>query len=170
MKSEEIFREALEYEKKIRDLYLSAVKKIDDKRGKDLFKALADDEQSHVDFLEYSLDKLKNKDDVDISRLESNIPTVGKLDRNIEQMKDRIPENMLGDVKRVLNSALELEIETSRFYKESYDKAEEGLIKEILKKFHEIEERHVEVVRVELDFSSNNGHWFNFMEIDLEHG
>lgn len=170
MRSEEIFTEALEYEKKIRDLYLSAVEKIDDKRGKDLFKALADDEQSHVDFLEYSLDKLKNKDDVDISRLESNIPSVEKLDRSIEKMKDKIPQHMLGDVKRVLNSALNLEIETSRFYKDSYDKAEEGLIKEILKKFHEIEERHVEVVRVELDFSSNNGHWFNFMEIDLEHG
>ena len=170
MKSEEIFTQALEYEKKIRDLYLAAVEKIDDKRGKDLFKALADDEQSHVDFLEYSLDKLKNKDDVDISRLGSKIPSVGKLDRNIEKMKDRIPQHMLGDVKRVLNSALQLEIETSRFYKDSYDKAEEGLIKEILKKFHEIEERHVEVVRVELDFSSNNGHWFNFMEIDLEHG
>lgn len=28
----------------------------DDPRGKDLFKALAADEQSHVEFLEYSLD------------------------------------------------------------------------------------------------------------------
>ncbi|MFO7753030.1 MAG: ferritin family protein [Desulfobacteraceae bacterium] len=170
MKSEEIFTQALEYEKKIRDLYLSAVEKIDDKRGKDLFKALADDEQSHVDFLEYSLDKLKNKDDVDITRLESKIPSVERLDENIQQMKDKIPRHMLGDVKRVLNSALNMETETSRFYRESYEKAEEGLIKEILKKFHEIEQRHVEVVRVELDFCSNNGHWFNFMEIDMEHG
>jgi len=170
MKTEEIFTEALEYEKKIRDLYLSAVQKIDDKRGKDLFKALADDEQSHVDFLEYSLDKLKNKDEVDAGLLESKIPSVKNLNQNIERMKEKIPRHMLGDVKRVLNSALNLETETSRFYRESCEKAEEGPIKEILKKFHEIEERHVEVVRVELDFSSNNGYWFNFMEIDLEHG
>jgi len=36
--------------KKIRDLYVSAQEIIDDERGKKIFSALADDEQSHVDF------------------------------------------------------------------------------------------------------------------------
>lgn len=49
--------------KKIRDLYRSAVETIDDPRGKDLFQALADDEQNHVAFLEHGLTLLKeNKD------------------------------------------------------------------------------------------------------------
>ena len=52
MNSEEIFISALAYEKKIRDLYVSADKIVDDERGKKIFKALADDEQAHVDFLE----------------------------------------------------------------------------------------------------------------------
>jgi hypothetical protein len=26
----------------------------------------------------------------------------------------------------------------------------------------------VEVVQIELDFASNNGYWFNFMETDME--
>ena len=42
----------------------------------------------------------------------------------IEKMKAEIPQRMLGDIKRVLNSALKLEIETSSFYKEALEKSD----------------------------------------------
>ena len=42
MTSQEIFTTALQYETKIRDLYLSADSIIDDERGKAIFRALAD--------------------------------------------------------------------------------------------------------------------------------
>lgn len=61
MNSHEIFATALQYEEKIRDVYLSAVGIVDDERGKTIFQALADDEQSHIDFLHYSLEQLKTK-------------------------------------------------------------------------------------------------------------
>ncbi|WP_457553255.1 ferritin-like domain-containing protein [Desulfobacula sp.] len=169
MNSEEIFKSALFFEKKIRDLYFSADKIIDDERGKKIFSALADDEQSHVDFLEYSIDILKAQGQIDISKLESAIPTKELFDDKIEKMRKKIPEKILGDVKRVLNSALKLEIETSEFYKDACEKTE-GPIKEIFQKFVEIERRHEDVVQIELDHASNNGCWFNFMEIDMEHG
>jgi rubrerythrin len=82
-------------------------------------------------------------------------------------MKAKIPERMLGDIKTVLNSALKLEKETSAFYRDSRDKTE-GAIREVLNKFFEIEERHVDVVQIEIDHAMNNGMWFNFMEMDLE--
>ncbi len=165
MNSQDIFKHALTYERKIRDLYLSAVETIDDDRGKSIFKALADDEQSHVDFLEHGLELLAQAKEIDMETLKSTIPAV--VDDGVGQMKDRIPEQMLGDVKRVLNAALGLEIETSRFYKKACENSQ-GPVREMLEKFYEIEQRHVEVVQVQLDHATGSGYWFNFMEKDME--
>ncbi|OEU82724.1 MAG: rubrerythrin [Desulfobulbaceae bacterium C00003063] len=167
MDSTEIFITALKYEEKIRDLYLSAVDIVDDERGKTLFKALADDEQLHIDFLNYSLDTLKADGIIEVARLETPIPSQEQIRSQVETMKAKIPEKMLGDVKRVLNSALQMEIETSAYYQDASEKTE-GKIKEILEKFVEIEDRHVEVVQIELDYASKSGHWFNFMEVSME--
>ncbi len=167
MDSAEIFITALQYEERIRDLYLSGVNIVDDERGKALFKGLANDEQSHVDFLKYSLDTLKSEGRIEVDKLTTSIPSQENILSNIETMKAKIPEKMLGDVKRVLNSALQMEIETSAYYLDASKKSE-GDIKEILERFVEIEDRHIEVVQVELDYASKSGHWFNFMEISME--
>ncbi len=165
MNSQDIFKSALTYEKKIRDLYLSAVDIIDDDRGKDLFKALANDEQSHVDFLEYSLERLSSAREIDIEKLVFRLPST--INDDVSRMEKKIPEHMLGDIKRALNAALSLEVETSQFYKKAWDNST-GQVKEILKKFYEIEQSHVELVQIQLDYASGNGYWFNFMEIDME--
>lgn len=167
MNSQEIFAAALQYEEKIRDLYRSADKIIDDERGRAIFRALADDEQSHVDFLHYSLEQLKTKGAIDINRLMTSIPTVKQLESKIEKLKAEIPQQMLGDIKSVLAGALKLEKETSAFYRDACQKTE-GEIHAIFEKFLEIEERHVDVVQIELDHAQHNGMWFNFMEVDLE--
>ncbi|MBU0971453.1 MAG: rubrerythrin [Proteobacteria bacterium] len=165
MNSQDIFKSALTYEKKILALYLSAVDTIDDDRGKALFRALADDEKSHVDFLEYSLDILASDKAIDLERLGSVLPSA--LDDDIRGMKEKIPGQMLGDIKRVLNAALALEVETSQFYQKAFEDSS-GPIKAVLKKFHEIEQRHVDLVQIQLDYATGNGYWFNFMETDME--
>lgn len=167
MSSEQIFIDALEYENRIRDMYFAAVDKVDDQRGKDLFKALGEDEQSHVDFLEYSLRTLKAGDTIDIARLQTAIPAKDRIASHVSSMTDRIPEQMLGNIKRLLNSALAIEVETSDFYRQAVVRTS-GKIQAIFKKFLEIEERHVEAVQLELDHASKSGFWFNFMEVDLE--
>lgn len=167
MDSIAIFKTALDYEEKIRDLYISAASMVDDERGKSIFRALADDEQGHIDFLNYSIGQLQAKDTIDATRLQTAIPERDLINANIERMKAEIPERMLGDIKTVLNSALKLEKETSSFYSEAREKAE-GPIRDILNKFYEIEERHADLVQIELDHAMHNGMWFNFMEIDLE--
>ncbi len=167
MDSIEIFTTALKYEEKIRDLYHSAATTVDDERGKSIFRALADDEQSHVDFLHYSLEQLRANDTIDAARLQTAIPARRLIESNIEKMKAEIPEQMLGNIKTVLNSALKLEKETSAFYRDARDKTE-GAIRDILNKFFKIEERHVDVVQIEIDHAMHNGMWFNFMEVDLE--
>lgn len=167
MDSVEIFTTALQYEEKIRDLYRTAEGIVDDDRGKAIFQALAKDEQGHVDFLQYSLDQLQKKGVIDLARLTTSIPAQAEIESNLEKMKAKIPERMLGDIKTVLGSALKLEKETSAFYREARDRSE-GDIRAILDKFVEIEDRHVDVVQIELDHAMHNGMWFNFMEVDLE--
>jgi rubrerythrin len=167
MDSSAIFTTALQYEEKIRDLYYDAANSIDDERGKIIFKSLGDDEQSHVDFLNYSLKQLQANLAIDTAQLQTTIPALGLINDNIEKLKAEIPKQMLGDIKTVLNNALKLEKETSNFYRDARDKTE-GPIRDILNKFLEIEERHVDVVQIEIDHAMNNGMWFNFMEINLE--
>lgn len=169
MDSITIFKKALEYEKKIRDLYSSAVDIIDDERGKGIFKTLADEEQSHVDFLEHSIETLKKKGSISVQAFKTAIPDTDDLLKNIETMKVSIPEHMLGDVKRVLSSALKLEVETTEYYEKAFASAE-GDIKEILGKFIIIEQRHTDVVQFELDYASHNGFWLDFPEVSMEIG
>ncbi|MGW8194740.1 MAG: ferritin-like domain-containing protein [Desulforhopalus sp.] len=167
MNNEELFITALSFEEKVRDFYQSAADTIDDDRGKTIFRALADDEQSHMDFLHYSLKQLEAKGTIDINRLSTSIPTVEMIKGQLERLKVKIPSRMLGNLKTVWASALKLENETSAFYRDAYEKTD-GANKEIFKKFLEIEERHADVAQIELDHAMNNGVWFNFMEVDLE--
>lgn len=167
MDSTAIFLEALKVEEKIRDLYRSADAIVDDDRGKAIFRALADDEQSHIDFLNYSLQQLEKDSTIDAARLTSPIPVRAQIEAKIETMKTKIPERMLGDIKTVLNSALQLEKETSAFYEDACKKTT-GEIKAIFELFLEIEHRHEDVVQIELDHASGSGMWFDFMEISME--
>ncbi len=169
MESEKVLATALEFEKKIRDLYRSGEAIVDDERGRSIFRELADEEQSHIDFLENSLILLKNGDTIDPDKITTTIPDIKALQGKVEGMKNRIPDKMLGDIKRVLSSALQLEIETTEFYKQAREKTT-GDIRKVMEKFVEIEQRHTEVVRMELDYASNNGFWFDFMELSMEVG
>lgn len=167
MNSHEIFATALQYEEKIRDFYRHAEQKIDDTRGKEIFRALGNDEQGHIDFLLYSRQQLQTNGAIDVSRLVSSIPTLKQLESGIEKLQAEIPKQMLGDIKAALAGALKLEKETSAFYQDACSKTD-GDIKTVFTKLLDIEERHVDVVQIELDHAQKNGMWFNFMEVDLE--
>ncbi len=169
MDSIAIFTTALEYERKIRDLYTTAISIIDDERGKAIFKTLAKEEQSHIDFLENNIEVLTNSGTISYEQLKTSIPDTDIILKNIETMKIKIPEHMLGDIKRVLNSALKLEIETTEFYQSAFDSTE-GDIQAVMGKFVEIEQRHTDVVRFELDYASQNGFYLDFPEKNMEEG
>jgi len=167
MDAESAFVTSIEYEKKIRDIYRSALSVIESETGRTIFGTLADDEQSHVDFLEYSLSELKKGGRIDLEKLKTTLPPLEIIEKNAEKMSEKIPEHVYGDVKRLLNSALEIEVETSAFYKRMTVEIAEPF-QSVFHKFLKIEEGHIEAVQIELDYASNNGFWFNFMETDLE--
>ena len=169
MESTKIFIQALEFEKKIRDIYRHAEEKIDDERGKAIFRGLADEEQAHIDYLEAGLEALQHNGALDAKPLKTSIPDPEMLRDKIEQMKTKIPERMLGDIKSVLNSALKMEEETTEFYRDACNKTT-GEVRKVMAQFVEIEQRHTDVVRIELDYAARNGFWFDFMELSMEEG
>lgn len=167
MDSTELFQSALDYEEKIRDLYRNAERVVDDERGKAIFRSLGNDEQSHIDFLRYSLEQLKKQGAIDLAKLQSPIPDPKAIKDSVAKLTAKIPERMLGDVKKVLNSALQMEKETSAFYRKAMGESQ-GPVRKVFERFLEIEDRHVDVVQFELDHAASSGLWFNFLEVDLE--
>ena len=55
MTIEEAIKTAIEYEIRIRDVYLEAVAAVDNDSGKRIFETLGQDEQRHIDYLEHKL-------------------------------------------------------------------------------------------------------------------
>ena len=72
------------------------------------------------------------------------------------------------DEKRMLSKALQVEVETSAFYRRMVAEME-GAAREMFARFLEIEDGHIAAVQAELDFISHNGFWFDFQEFDMEY-
>ena len=73
---------------------------------------MADEEQSHIDLFEHSIEILKSNGSIPHEQLKISILNTDSIQKNRASMKIKIREHMLGDLKRVLSSALNLEIET----------------------------------------------------------
>ena len=66
MTVEEAIKTAIEYETRIRDLYLEALEAATDENGKRIFKLMADEEQHHLNYLNTKLTKLEASGEIDI--------------------------------------------------------------------------------------------------------
>lgn len=168
MKIEEAITTAISYEEKIRDLYAAALENIRDQRGRTLLQTLKDDEQHHLDYLESRLELWQQTGKLIIQELRSTIPSVSSISHEVNKLKDTMPKEDRGDEKQILSRALQVEVETSKFYQKMVDTlGEEG--KQLFKPFLAIEEGHIAIVQAELDYLSHTGYWFDFQEFDLEY-
>lgn len=168
MKIEEAITTAISYEEKIRDLYAAALENIRDQRGRALLQALKDDEQHHLDYLESRLELWQQTGKLIIQELRSTIPSVSSISHEVNKLKNTMPKEDRGDEKQILSRALQVEVETSKFYQKMVETlGEEG--KQFFKPFLAIEEGHIAIVQAELDYLSHTGYWFDFQEFDLEY-
>jgi rubrerythrin len=82
-------------------------------------------------------------------------------------MRSKISGDFLGMKEQMLSKALQLELDTSNFYRKMVDQmSDEG--KEMFARFLEIENNHIEAVQFELDHVGHMGYWFGFEEFDIE--
>jgi rubrerythrin len=167
MNLETALTSALEFENRIRDLYLEAVSRTDDPAGKKIFQTLADDEQRHVDYLESRLGEWQRQGEITAATLESVVPDRALIRKEAAALQSKIGQDTRGLKQQMLARALEMEIETSRFYRGLIDQVS-ARHRAMFARFLEIEENHIETVQFELDHLSRTGFWFGFEEFDME--
>jgi rubrerythrin len=167
MTLEEAIKTALKYEKRIRDLYQEAADSADDPAGKQVFSLLAGEEQNHVDYLETRLARWEETGHLQLDSLEQALPSADAIRENMGMLQTRMDREDRKDEKQMLSKALNVEVETSDFYKRMVDElSDEG--RELFARFLQIENEHIQIVQAELDYLSHTGYWFNIKEFDME--
>ena len=167
MTIEEAIKTAIEYEVRIRDIYREATAAVDDEVGKRIFEALCNDEQHHIDYLQYKLKQLQDTGTIVPERLGSAIPSQEVINREAEKVKSLVAIDFLGIRRQMLSKALKMEIETSDFYQKMVNELPaEG--RALFERFLEIENNHIKAVQFELDYVSKTGYWFDIKEFDME--
>jgi len=169
MTVEKAVRTAIEYETRVRDIYMESAKKFRDATARKIFTVLADEEQRHVDYLENRLDEWQKTGKITLERLESAIPDKDTIEKGVRTLKKRAAVQDYGDDLEIFKKALALEVETSNFYKEMVRELPPG-DQPLFQRFVEIEEGHEAIVQAEIDAVTGLGFWFDFMEFDLEAG
>jgi rubrerythrin len=167
MTIEEAIKTAIEYEIRIRDLYLEAVAAVEDDAGKRIFETLGKDEQRHIDYLEYKLDQFQKTGAIETERLESAIPDGESIAQEADKIKTLVAKEFLGIKQQMLSKALKVEIETSEFYQKMVNELPTEA-QPLFARFLEIENNHIQAVQFELDYMSKTGYWFDFKEFDME--
>ena len=167
MTLEEAIRTALDYERKIRDIYFDAAEKAEDPTGRRVFKNLGQDEQRHVDYLESRLVQWEKTGAIDLDELEAAVPDMKRLLSETEGVAAEMAREDRKDEKQMLSKALQAELETSDFYRRMVDTLDEDG-RRLFSRFLAIEQGHIEAVQAELDYLSRTGYWLGFKEFDME--
>ena len=172
MKLDEAIRAAIEYEGGVHRTYLEAMERATDEVGKRIFKVLCDEEMGHLKYLRERLDEWKKTGHITVKKLETSIPTREAIDLGVQELREKVAPNP--GAKReteldLLSKALEVEAETSNFYKKMASELD-GEGKALFERFVEIEEGHQAIVQAEMDCLSGMGVWFDTREVNLEMG
>ncbi len=164
---EEAIKTAIDYEKKIRDIYMEASEKTAEPEGKLFFKTMGDDEQGHVHYLERRLDRWTKTGELSVEKLASVAPPPEAISEQAQKVETRVFEGDRKDEKAILGRALKAEIETSDFYKKLVDETS-GDAQRMFAQFLKIEDDHISAVQAELDYISGTGYWLGFKEFGME--
>jgi len=167
MNIEEAIKTAIQYEKRVVQVYEEAVRASEDETGKKIFSVLAKEERQHVDYLESRLTEWKATGRVTAAALGTVVPSRERIDEGIRTLQGRVARKAAEAEMRLLKRALDVEVETSAFYAR--------VVKELppdgramFERFVEIEQGHQAIVQAEMNAVAGNGYWFDMPEISME--
>jgi rubrerythrin len=135
--------------------------------GKRTFGVLAEEELKHLNYLESRLDELRRTGAITAEELDAALPSEQMIRKGISRLETRMtPKDERGEL-RMLGKALELEKDTTDFYRRmASELSDEG--QKVFARFVEIEEGHLAIVQAEIDYVSKTGYWFDIKEFDME--
>jgi rubrerythrin len=167
---DEAIKTAIEFEKKVYDVYVNAMDKIADPVGKRIFKQLSVEEAEHVSYLKHRLDEWLEKGHIDIRQLTTVVPDKERIIEGRKRIDQTAQIRKPASTEiEYLKSAFEVEKETSAFYRQMVSELS-GQGQELFSRFLKIEEGHVAIVQAEIDSVEGMGFWFDMMEFNLEAG
>jgi rubrerythrin len=166
---ENAIKTAIELETKIRDIYVESLNKSSEKVARRVFSALAKEEQRHIFYLNDKLKELATTGSVTHQNIETIFPSISEINEEVDKLETKMSKKDFGVEIEMLRKALDVEIETSDFYRKMIDDlpAEWG---KLFQPFLEIEEGHRAIVQAEIDFLTGGGFWFDFQETGMESG
>jgi rubrerythrin len=167
MTIEEAIKTAIEYEIRIRDIYLEAAAAVDDEVGQRIFETLRNDEQHHIDYLEHKLEQFQMTGIIEPEKLASAVPDQERINKEADKVRSLAVKDFLGIKQQMLSKALKVEVETSDFYQKMVNELPTDA-RPLFERFLEIENNHIKAVQFELDYMSKTGYWFDFKEFDME--
>jgi rubrerythrin len=167
MEIEKALKTAIEYETRIRDLYIEAAERSSDATGQRVYTLLGKDEQNHLDYLNDRLRQWQAHGKITAEKLESVLPLRQAIINEAQHVQSQLVADDRKDEKQMLSKALKAEMVTSAFYAELVAKLS-GEAQKMFKRFLEIEDGHVDLVQAELDYLSQSGYWLDYKEFDME--
>jgi rubrerythrin len=167
MTLEQAIKTALEYESKVKKTYSDAVGAAGNESGKSFYNMMADEEQTHIDYLRERLDEWKSTGEISVTELKTAIPPRERLKEAAKNLRKELKPDNTDSELRLLGKAQEVESETSGFYKQMVDTLDDRG-KELFKRFVEIEEGHLAIVEAQIDNIGNTGYWFDVNEFTME--
>ena len=160
---EQAIKTAIEYEQRVRDVYLEAAEKCSDETGKKIFSALAADEAGHVSFLARQLDNWVKDESITWESLKMVIPKAG----NLKAVEQALEPTKRQEELALLEQAREAERQTCEFY--------ENMVRELppkgqalFRQFLEVEEDHLNIVQYQIDSLTGTGFWMGWPDFDME--
>jgi rubrerythrin len=167
---DEAIKTAIEFEKKVYQVYETAKDKIVDPVGQRVFKQLSLEEAQHVSYLQHRLNEWKADGHIKIEKLSTVVPDKERIAEGRDTLSRTMQSRDAASTEiEYLKGAFEVEKQTSAFYRQMVAELS-GEGQELFSRFMEIEEGHVAIVQAEIDSVQGMGFWFDFMEFDLEAG
>ena len=167
MTIQEAIHTAIGYETKVHEVYRGTLDKIQDPAGKHIFQVLADEEKGHLDYLNHKIEQLRQTGAVSAGPLATAVPARDKLAAAAKAFQQKIARVDSSSDLKLLQQALDVELETSRFYAGVLGQLPpEG--QQFFARFVEIEEGHVAIVQAQIDHISQTGFWFDCLEVDFD--
>ena len=167
MTVEEAIKTSIEYETRVRDVYVEAVNGVNSDEGKRLFQLMADEEQRHVEYLGVKLDQWSSDGTVTSDGLTTAIPSVAVIEQGVDTLREKVGGKPGTVELQFLGKALSVERETNDFYQRMVDELS-GEAKGLFQRFLEIEDGHLALVQAQIDQATGSGYWFDVREFTLE--
>lgn len=167
MTIEEAIQTAIQYEKRVVQVYEEAARSSQDEIGKKIFSAFIKEEEEHVLYLVKRLNEWKATGKVTLASLGTVVPSRERIDEGIRTLQNRVRRQAPEAEMRLLKRALDIEVETSAFYiRVVRELPPEG--RALFERFVEIEQGHQAIVQAEMNAVAGNGYWFDIAEISME--